>query len=190
MKIQYYYAYFNLDRIFMFLYTFINRYKFGSWGSKSVIEPSAKLINPYLIHVGSEVSISEHAWLNAKDERGNKKPTLIIGDGTSIGRFVHINAWREVVIERFVLIADRVYISDADHKFSELDIPIIHQGDHFKGSIRLKEGCWIGIGAVILPGVTIGKNAIVGANSVIRKDVPDYAVVSGNPATIIKYLSV
>lgn len=88
------------------------------------------------------------------------------------------------------MIADRVYISDADHNFKELDIPIIHQGDYFKGSIRLKEGCWIGIGAVILPGVTIGKNAIVGANSVIRKDVPDYAVVSGNPATIIKYLRV
>lgn len=179
-----------IERTFKILYSFIKSYKFGSWGAKSLIETSSKLINPNLINVGSGVYICEHAWLNAKDDRGDKKPTLIIGDGTSIGRFVHINAWREVVIEKNVLIADRVYISDADHNFKELDIPIIHQGDYFKGSIRLKEGCWIGIGAVILPGVTIGKNAIVGANSVIRKDVPDYAVVSGNPATIIKYLRV
>lgn len=87
------------------------------------------------------------------------------------------------------MIADRVFISDADHCFGNLSVPIKDQGDYFKGAVRLREGCWIGINAVILPGVTVGKNAIVGANSVVRKNVPDFAVVSGNPAIIIRYIN-
>lgn len=177
-----------LNRLFTLFYTLLNKFQFHTWGKYSIIEYPAKLIAPHLVNVGSNVVISEHAWLNAKDDRGDENPTLKIGNRTSIGRFVHINSWQDVTIEDNVLIADRVFISDADHHFRDLTLPIKDQGDYFKGAVRLKEGCWIGIGAVILPGVTIGKNAIVGANSVIRKDVPDFAVVSGNPAILVKYL--
>jgi acetyltransferase-like isoleucine patch superfamily enzyme len=170
------------------LYTTVNRYQFNSWGAGSRLEPSAKLTAPYLICVGSSVHICTHAWLNAKDDRGDGKPTLKIGEGTYIGRFVHINAWRNVVIEDNVLIADRVYISDADHKYDDITIPIRLQGDYFKGAVRLKQGSWLGVGVVVLPGVTIGRNSIVAANSVVLRDVPDYAVVAGNPAKIIKVL--
>jgi len=178
-----------INRLFTILYTSLNRHRFHEFGKHSILEKSAKLIAPYLIDVGSHVIISEHAWLNAKDDRGDFRPTLKIGSETSIGRFVHINCWQDVTIEENVLIADRVFISDADHKYDDLSIPIKNQGDYFKGAVRLKAGCWIGIGAVILPGVTVGKNAIVGANSVVRKNVPDFAVVSGNPAIIIRYIN-
>jgi acetyltransferase-like isoleucine patch superfamily enzyme len=186
-KQSYHFSRSILNWLFTLLYTWFNKSQFYAWGKHSILEKSAKLIAPYLIDVGSHVIISEHAWLNAKDDRGDFRPTLKIGSGTSIGRFVHINCWQDVTIEENVLIADRVFISDADHKYDDLSIPIKNQGDYFKGAVRLKAGCWIGIGAVILPGVTIGKNAIVGANSVVRKNVPDFAVVSGNPAIIIRY---
>ena len=78
--------------------------------------------------IGKEVYISEHAWLNANDFAGDSECTLSIGDGTYVGRFVHVNAWKSVVIENNVLIADRVFISDADHCFENIDIPIRHQG--------------------------------------------------------------
>jgi acetyltransferase-like isoleucine patch superfamily enzyme len=126
--------------------------------------------------------------LNAKDDRGDGSQTLIIGDGTYIGRLVQINAWRSVAIGSNVLIADRVFISDADHNFTDTNIPIRLQGDSFIGAVTLKDGCWIGIGAVILPGVTIGRNAVVAANAVVTKDVPDCVVVGGIPAKIIKQL--
>lgn len=177
------------ERILVFTYSLIMRYQFASWGTGSRIEPSAKLIGPYLVIVGSNVKICEHAWLNAKDDRGDEKPTLTIGDGTYIGRFVHINAWRQVVIGNDVLIADRVYISDADHKYENITVPIRQQGDFFKGPVKLKEGCWLGIGAVILPGVTIGRNSVVAANSVVTRDVPDYTIVAGIPAKEIKNLN-
>jgi acetyltransferase-like isoleucine patch superfamily enzyme len=126
--------------------------------------------------------------MNAKDDRGDGAPTLHIGHGTYIGRFVQINAWRNVAIGNDVLVADRVFISDADHNYANTNVPIRLQGDSFCGEVILREGCWIGIGAVILPGVTIGRNSVVAANAVVTKDVPDCVVVGGIPARIIKQL--
>lgn len=104
---------------------------------------------------------------------------LSIGDGAYIGRFVQINAWRSVTIGSNVLIADRVFISDADHNFADTSTPIRLQGDSFLGAVTLKDGRWIGIGAVILLGVTIGRNAVVAANAVGTQDVSDCAVAGG-----------
>ena len=87
-----------------------------------------------------------------------------------------------------MLIADRVFISDADHNFSDRETPIRLQGDSFLGAVTLRDGCWIGIGAVILPGVTVGRNAVVAANAVVTDDVPDHAVVGGIPARVIRQI--
>jgi acetyltransferase-like isoleucine patch superfamily enzyme len=170
-------------------FTMVMRRRFAQWGVRSRIESPAKLVSPYLIYVGNNVYICEHAWLNAKDHRGDGSPTLHIGDGTYIGRCSQINAWQDVHIGQNVLIADRAYISDSSHNYGDLDIPIGLQGDSFIGPVKLSDGCWIGIGAVILPGVTIGRNAVVAANSVVTRSVPDGAVVGGIPAKIIKQVN-
>jgi serine acetyltransferase len=176
------------DKLLTYVYTQINRSSFAFWGARARLGRGAKLVEPQLIHVGYGVTIGANAWLNAKDDRHDGMPTLRIGDGTYIGRFVQINAWQKVKIEDNVLIADRVFISDADHIYENTEVPIRLQGDHFKGAVILEEGCWIGIGAVILPGVTVGKHAIVAANAVVTKSVPDNTVAAGIPAKIIKYL--
>ena len=169
-------------------YSHVVSCQFACWGKSSRIARGAKILGAGLIQVGGGVTIGEMAWLNAKNDRFDGKPTLSIGDGTYIGRLVQINAWRSVVIGNNVLIADRVFISDADHNFSDLAIPIRLQGDSFLGAVTLRDGCWIGIGVVILPGVTIGRNSVVAAIAVVTKDVPDYTVVAGVPAKIIKKL--
>lgn len=169
-------------------HTLLRRRRFAAWGGKSRIEHSAKLVAPGLVQVGAHVHICEHAWFNACDDRGDGAPTLRIGDGTYIGRFAHINAWRNVRIGRDVLIADRVFISDCGHNFADTGQPVIAQGDSFGGDVTLMDGCWIGIGAVILPGVTIGRNAVVAANSVVNRNVDDFTVVGGAPATLIRKL--
>lgn len=168
--------------------TFIKRRFFYSWGYGSKLGLHIKLNASQHISVGNSVSIGDYCWLNAKDYYKNGKPVLFIDDGTYIGRFVQINAWNEVKIGKNVLIGDRVFISDADHCYQDRNTPIILQGDCYKGSVYLKDGCWLCIGAVILPGVTIGKNSVVAANSVVTKDVPDFTVVGGIPAKIIKQI--
>lgn len=167
-------------------YTLVMRGRFASWGAKSRLLAPARLVSPHLVCVGDHVRICEHAWLNAVDDRGDGMPTLKIGDGTYIGRFAHINAWQSVTIDENVLIADRVFISDCEHGYADRGVPIISQGEYFKGAVRLKEGCWVGIGVVILPGVTVGRNAVVAANAVVVRDVPDYAVVGGIPARVLR----
>ena len=168
------------------IYTTIMSSRFYHWGQRSRIERFAKLLSPQLISIGNDVHICEHAWLNAKDDRGDGSPTLFIHDHTYIGRFCQINAWRNVIIEEHVLIADRVFISDAGHQFMDATVPIRHQPDPFLGSVVLKRGCWIGTGAVILPGVTVGVNSVVAANAVVTDNVPDRTVVGGVPAKVIK----
>lgn len=172
--------------IIILAYTFLIKKRFKRWGKDSRVYPPASLNCAWLIEVGEKVTIREHAWLNAKDDAGDGRATLTIGSGTYIGRFTQINAWQEVVIEPDVLIGDRVFISDADHNYADRNQAIIKQGDVFKGRVLLRSGCWLGVGAVILPGVVVGRNAIVAANAVVTADVPDYTVVGGVPAKIIK----
>src|ERR1039457_1488626 len=90
-------------------HTLVVRSSFASWGSHSRIKRGAILVCPQLIEVGSAVQIGECAWLNAKDDQSGNATTLYIGDGTYIGRFVQINAWRSVRIGSNVMIADRVF---------------------------------------------------------------------------------
>ena len=169
-------------------YTIVVGNQFASCGRRSRIGRGARIVGAQFVHIGSGVTIGGQAWMNAKDDRGDGAPTLRIGDGTYIGRFVQINAWRNVVIGNNVLIADRVFISDADHNYADTNTPIRLQGDSFRGAVILREGCWIGIGAVILPGVTIGRNSVVAANAVVTTDVPDRVVVGGVPAKVIAQL--
>lgn len=176
------------DKALAYCYTLGMRSSFAAWGPGSRLGRRAKLVGAQLVHVGGGVMLGEQAWLNAKDDRRDGMPTLRIGDGTYIGRFAQINAWRSVTIGSNVLIADRVFISDADHQYADADTPIRLQGDSFLGAVTLRDGCWIGIGAAILPGVTVGRNAVVAANAVVTQDVPDRAVVGGIPAKIIKQL--
>ncbi len=160
------------------------------FGHNSRIMPPMIVSSPWAIEIGKSVSIGEHALFNVKDSRKDGRATLIIGDGTYIGRFSHISACHDVVIDSNVLITHRVIITDETHYFSDPNVPIRLQGGGFAGPVHLCSGCWIGTGVAIMPGVTIGRNAVVGANAVVTHDVPDFAVVAGVPARVIRILTI
>lgn len=175
----------NCLRFKRYFYTCIMEKRFRKWGKNTRVLPPLNVSCPWAIEVGDNVEILEHCTMNVKDKREDGEPSLIIGDGVRIGRFVHINARYQVIIESFALITHRVLIGDETHNYSDHNQPICLQGCQSKGPVLIKSGCWIGTGAIILPGVTVGKNAVVGANAVVTKDVPDFAVVGGVPAKII-----
>ena len=167
------------------IYTLLVGGRFGSLGRGSRIHPPLRVSCPWAIHMGAGVTIGPYSWFNVQSRSRDAEPALVIGDGTYVGRLAHINAFQEVVLEADVLIADGVFISDNEHNHEDPLVPIIKQGCRFKGSVLLKSGCWIGEGARILPGVTIGKNAVIGANAVVTHSVPDYAIACGVPARVI-----
>jgi acetyltransferase-like isoleucine patch superfamily enzyme len=137
---------------------------------------------------GRNVTISRFTWLNAVAIEENYTGIFSIGDNSYIGNFCHINFINKVCIGDDVSIADRVFISDCSHIFSNLDIPISKQGVGHAGDVFIENGAWIGEGACIMPGVTIGRNAVVGANAVVTKNIPDYSIAVGVPAKIINPL--
>lgn len=110
---------------------------------------------------------------------------LSIGYNVSINDNFWVNAAGGVEIGNNVLIGPSVIIHSANHNFSRIDIPINKQG-HTKEKVIIKDNVWIGARVTILPGVTIGKSAILAAGSVITKDVEPYTIVGGVPAKIIK----
>ena len=93
-----------------------------------------------------------------------------------------------VVIEDNVMLGSGVHIYASNHRFDLPNENIIDQGHSSAQTVILQKGCWLGANVVVLPGVTIGKNAVVGAGSIVTKDVPDRVVVAGNPAKVIKHL--
>lgn len=80
-----------------------------------------------------------------------------------------------------------VLIITQNHRFDQLDLPMWRQGFSPSEPVIIGNDVWVGTRAIILPGVTISKGAIIGAGAVVTKDVPEYAIVGGNPARLIKY---
>lgn len=114
---------------------------------------------------------------------------LIIGDRCDIGTRNRIVG--EIVIESDVLLGMDNYISSSDHIYDNPDMPIMDQGARFirrngHDELKIGQGSWIGTHVVIIGDVHIGKNCVIGANSVVTRDVPDYSVAVGTPAKVIK----
>jgi acetyltransferase-like isoleucine patch superfamily enzyme len=156
--------------------------RLGSCGRGLQIGFPATIKNPASISMGDMVVIREHAWLNCEKRNGT---TLSIGSGSYLGRFAHINASQSVIIEDEVLIADRVHISDYQHAYADPTRAVVAQGLIEPEPVLIRWGSWLGAGAVIMPGITVGRGAIVGANAVVTRDVADLEIVGGVPAVVI-----
>jgi acetyltransferase-like isoleucine patch superfamily enzyme len=175
----------------MYLYTRIYRRvwrilfgsRFKRFGKSSIIRP-LKINGPKYIEIGDNVKIAYKGWLTA-EKRSDCIPQLIIEDNTRIGHFSTISCVRDVRIGKNVLIADRVYISDNIHSYEDITLPVMHQPTIFKNSAYIGDDTWIGANVSII-GARVGKHCVIGANSVVTKDIPDFSVAIGSPASVIK----
>lgn len=160
--------------------------RFASFGPHSVLHaPVVSIPNPAGVHVGSWVSIGSYSVIEALvPERG---VTVHIADGVYIGHFLRLTAMTEVRIGAEAMLSDRVYVADTGHEYRDVTVPIKRQPLLDGRRVEIGAGAWVGIGAVIVGDVRIGTNAVVAANSVVREDVPDFAVVAGDPARVIRY---
>jgi len=129
--------------------------------------------------VGRWVHLGAHTALRCHEG------TLSLGDKSVLARDVSVNCYLDVEIGDSALIADRVYISDFDHDFADLVVPIKDQGI-VKSRVRIGRDVWLGTAVTVVRGVVIGEGAVVGANAVVTKDLPAYSVSVGIPAHVIK----
>jgi acetyltransferase-like isoleucine patch superfamily enzyme len=142
------------------------------------------------ISIGNDVKISGITTFCGRYNK-SKIPELIIGDNVDIGWQNSFSIGKKIIIEDNVKLAGRVFLAGyPGHPMNKKDRAENKPDlENQLGDIILKEGSWIGTGATILAGVTIGQGSIVGASSVVTKDVPDFVVVAGNPAQIVKKIT-
>ena len=182
------------SRIYLFT-GYICRH-FHSFGKNSYIVPKARLLKGLrYISVGTGSFIWNNVTLTAWDSYLGVKytPKIIIGNRCSIGEDNHITAMNKIVIGNNVLTGKRVLITDNSHGASFFELLNIHPLDrdlYSKGPVIIEDNVWIGEKVSIMPGVIIGKGAIIAANSVVTSDVKPYSIVGGVPAKCIKDMTI
>ncbi|MGH7264920.1 MAG: acyltransferase, partial [Candidatus Rokuibacteriota bacterium] len=182
----------------------------GASGANVVFGKGLTLRHPGLIRLGANVVIDDHCVLDAKGGgAGAGRPAgIAIGSGVFVGRSTvlsckggsievgdHANlglgcvvlSESQVSIGESCLFAAHCYlVAGGNHDFSRTDIPIIQQPSVSRGGIRIEPNVWLGARVTVIDGVTIGRDAVVGAGAVVTRDVPPFAVVAGVPAKVVR----
>jgi serine acetyltransferase len=163
---------------------------FGYFGDGSVIcFPSETIVNPYAIRLGRGTVIAPYVALSAGWGPGQvdlPDGLVTIGDRCLIGRGSSIIGHASIVIGDDVWTGKDVHMTDLNHGYEDLDLPIGRQHQP-AGPITIGSGSWLGHGSSVLPGVTIGSHCVIGAGSVVTSDIPDNSVAVGVPARVIRH---
>lgn len=167
--------------------------KFASFGSHTNIDLGATIIGGRYITIGDNVHLGKNCVLSAWDSHGEQifNPEIIISNKVQIGDYCHLSSincisiGESALLGRWVTIVDNFHgeISNHDLNYSPIERPL-----HSKHGVEIGANVWIGDKVTILPGVRIGANSIIGANSVVTKEIPANSVAAGVPAKIIKYI--
>src|SRR5262245_25510288 len=164
------------------------RFVFGRFGKGSFIRRPILILNPSFISIGDRVSIRNGVRLEVGRSNDRRIPQLRIGHDTNIEQNVHIVCHSRMRIGNKVSITGNCSLVDVTHPFSNVHCPKkigdrIQDEDSF---LEIGDGSFIGFGSVILPNVRIGAHVVIGANSVVTQDIPDYSVAAGAPAVVLR----
>jgi len=154
---------------------------FRALGPDCVFEAGVMVFHPETISLGANVYVGHQTIL-----KGYYKGTMTVGDGTWIGQQCFFHSAGSLHLGARVGVGPGVRIITSVHEEAGRDVPVLHAPLKFAG-VFVDDDADLGVGSVVLPGVRIGRGAIVGAGSVVTRDVPDYAVVAGSPARILRY---
>lgn len=163
---------------------------FGAVGRRSRIIRPLHLSNPQNIFIGAGVYIRPGARLETVERRFGVeyRPRVEIGDGTSIEQGFHLTCGERVIIGRKVAITEYVGVFDIWHPYEDVEVPIVDQKLR-TAPVTIGDGSLIGFGAVIQPGVSVGRNCVIGAHAVVTRSIPDFSVAVGAPARVIRQYS-
>jgi acetyltransferase-like isoleucine patch superfamily enzyme len=133
------------------------------------------------LEVGKWTLLEPDVWITAPDDA-----RVRIGTGCFLNRGVMVAAHGLVEIGDHCMLANGCFVSDADHRHDDPDVPITWQGFTSKGPTRIGDNCWLGANVVVTSGVTIGERSVIGANSVVTHDIPPWSVAVGAPARVVR----
>jgi acetyltransferase-like isoleucine patch superfamily enzyme len=178
---------------------------FAYFGVNAKILPPLRILNPQNVIIGDYTAIREGCHLNAfrdlsflreyiaskyRDAFSSQDymydSHITIDRECQIGRFSFMSCTGLIHIEQNVVISERVFIGDNNHSFTHPEIPIMQQPNKQGKQVTIGRGSWVGVNAAILPGVSLGQNTVVGANSVVREGTyPSHVVIAPPPAVVL-----
>lgn len=171
----------EIKKIFWAINLYIKKPMFMHIGSQSYLGNSISLVGKKRISIGNKVRIYPGNRMETHSEG-----RIIIEDNCSIGQNFHITSGvGELKVGKNTTISGNVFITNIDHDYQKIDIHILNQQMIYK-TTTIGENCFIGYGAAIQAGTQLGRHCIVGTNSVVRGIFPDYCVIVGVPAKIVK----
>lgn len=164
-----------------------NKLIFGAYGRNVYILPGVRIVRPRHVSIGDNVTIGNDTDIYVHPlQRDSKELIIQIGNNVHIGRNNIIGARWSIILEENVLIGPHVMIGDHSHQYEDVDIPVKLQKVTKAGPVRIERDSWIGANVFILPNVTVGRHAVVGANAIVNRDIPAFSVAVGIPARVIK----
>lgn len=163
-------------------------YGLGKRGLRARIARPRQLRGRRNIFIGDDSFVHRGAQIQAIEHVGDQSfnPKVTVGSRVYIGQHVFVASINEVAIGNLCVLSDHVYISDSAHGLNPSKGPILDQPWESRGPIRIGDSTFIGYRAVIMPGVTLGKFCVVGANAVVTRSFPDFSMIIGAPAHLVK----
>lgn len=162
-------------------------------GRGVLLKSGFRINHPECVSIGDNVFIGEFCWISLLPVNYQKNapdvvlsPNVAIGNNCYIGRFATFACMNDIRIGNDVMISDRVFIGDCYHGYANRELPIKDQYMFSPGPISIGDGTWLGINVAVLPNVKIGRQCVIGANSVVTGDIPDYHIAAGAPARLIR----
>ncbi|HEV3229130.1 MAG TPA: acyltransferase [Solirubrobacteraceae bacterium] len=161
------------------------RRRFHSFGAGSIVHKPAWLLGSHQIAVGAGSLVLPGTWLSVETPAWEQPPPVLrIGDRVGIGSYCMISAAESIVIEDDVIIAALCSVIDSDHTFA-LGRPNVMHNPIETEPVRIGRGTWLAERVAVLKGSNIGRCCIIGANSVVRGEIPDYSIAVGAPARVV-----
>lgn len=171
----------DINKCFWALRGIIYKLSFGRFGNLSYIGKPISIIGRRRIYIGNRVRI----YPGVRMETANGG-SITIEENTSIGQNFHITSDGEnLIVGKNTTISANVFITNLDHDYKDINTHILQQR-RIVHTTTIGENCFIGFGAAIQAGTKLGKHCVVGTNAVVRGEFPDYCVIAGVPARIIK----
>lgn len=172
----------KLRKIYWHILSYKYKFKFEKFGKYSYIaKPLFIDVNKGKVITKNKLRIQPGIRMELLD----KDSSILIGENVSIGQNFHIISGGKLEIGKDVVISGNVFVTNIDHEYQEIDTPILKQKTRINTTI-IGDNCFIGYGASIQAGTHLGKQCIVGTNAVVKGKFPDYCVIAGVPAKIIK----
>jgi acetyltransferase-like isoleucine patch superfamily enzyme len=133
------------------------------------------------LEIGEGTLLEPGVWITAPGDA-----RVRIGEGCFLNLNVMVAAVALVEIGDHCMFANGCFVSDANHRFDDLDKPVTWQGFTTKGPTRIGDNVWCGVNVVITSGVTVGERCVIAANSVVTSDLPPYSIAAGAPARVLR----